>query len=54
MRDKDRPLSGIRCTAVKCRYNTGDYRCTADAIQVKHKDSRNSEDTECATFIPMV
>lgn len=48
----EQPNTGIKCLVNTCSYYmTGDY-CTAEKIEVQHRDSKTSEDTDCATFIP--
>ncbi|MDF2684868.1 MAG: hypothetical protein K0S55_49 [Clostridia bacterium] len=50
----DHPNSGIKCVVNTCSYYmSGDY-CSAEKIEVQHRDARNSKDTDCATFIPEV
>lgn len=48
----DRPNEGIKCVVNTCHYYmAGDY-CTAERIEVQPKNAKNSQDTDCATFIP--
>lgn len=46
------PNSGIKCSVNTCYYYMdGDY-CSAEKIQVEPKDAVDSQETDCATFIP--
>lgn len=43
---------GIKCYVNTCHYYaTGDH-CTAQKIEVQHRNARNSSDTDCETFRP--
>jgi hypothetical protein len=48
----DHPNSGIKCEVQNCQYYmSGDY-CCADKIEVQNKYATDSQETDCATFIP--
>lgn len=48
----DHPNQGIKCVVDSCYfYMRGDH-CCADKIEVEPKQAANSEETDCATFIP--
>ena len=48
----DRPNSGIKCVVNSCHYYmSGDY-CSAERIEVQPRNAADSQDTDCATFIP--
>jgi len=46
------PNPGIKCIVNSCHYYMdGDY-CTAERIEVQPKNAVDSQETDCATFIP--
>lgn len=48
----DHPNQGIKCIVNTCHYYmSGDY-CAAEKIEVRPKDAVDSQETDCATFIP--
>ncbi|KNY28815.1 DUF1540 domain-containing protein [Pseudobacteroides cellulosolvens] len=48
----DRPNSGIKCVVNSCHYYmSGDY-CAAERIEVQPRNAADSQETDCATFIP--
>lgn len=48
----DHPNQAIKCQVNTCKYYmAGDY-CSADQILVEPKNAINSQETDCATFIP--
>lgn len=46
------PNSGIRCVVNTCHYYMPGDHCAAEMIEVQPKNARDSQDTDCATFIP--
>jgi hypothetical protein len=46
------PNEGIKCVVNSCHYYMLGDRCSAEMIEVQPRDARNSEETDCATFIP--
>jgi hypothetical protein len=51
-RKMEYPNEGIKCSVNTCHYYmSGDY-CSAERIEVKPKNAKNSEETDCVTFIP--
>jgi hypothetical protein len=45
-------LSGVKCVVNTCRYHTeGDY-CNAAKIEIQPRNAKNTEETDCATFLP--
>ena len=45
-------LSGVKCIVNTCHYHTdGDY-CNAAKIEVQPRNASQSQETDCATFIP--
>ncbi|HHV59850.1 MAG TPA: DUF1540 domain-containing protein [Clostridiaceae bacterium] len=48
----NRPNEGIKCMVNTCHYYmSGDY-CSAEKIEVTPRNASDSQDTDCATFIP--
>ena len=48
----DQPNQGVKCVVNTCYYYmSGDY-CTAEKIEVQPKNASNTEETDCATFVP--
>ena len=46
------PNSGIKCVVNTCDYYMAGDHCTAERIEVQHKNASTSQETDCATFIP--
>jgi hypothetical protein len=46
------PNSGIKCVVNTCHYYMSGDHCTAQQIEVQHKNANTSQETDCATFIP--
>lgn len=45
------PLPGVKCVVNTCYYYAqGDY-CTAKQIEIQPRNARNTEETDCATFV---
>lgn len=48
----DHPNPGIKCIVNTCSYYmSGDY-CSAEKIEVQPKNARDTQETDCVTFIP--
>ena len=46
------PNDGIKCEVNTCYfYMNGDY-CSADKIEVQHRNAHTSHETDCVTFKP--
>lgn len=46
------PNPGIKCVVNTCHYYmNGDY-CAAEKIEVQPRNAHDSQETDCATFIP--
>ncbi|HHV72035.1 MAG TPA: DUF1540 domain-containing protein [Clostridia bacterium] len=46
------PNQGVKCVVNTCHYYmSGDY-CTAEKIEIQPRNARDSQETDCATFIP--
>ncbi len=48
----DKPNEGINCIVNSCEYYMSGDHCSAEKIHVEPKDARDSEETDCATFMP--
>ncbi len=46
------PNPGIKCVVNTCHYYSEGDHCTAQKIEVQHRNAKNSEETDCATFKP--
>lgn len=46
------PNTGIKCVVNTCHYYMSGDHCSAQQIEVQPKDARNTEQTDCATFMP--
>ncbi|HPT79452.1 MAG TPA: DUF1540 domain-containing protein [Candidatus Atribacteria bacterium] len=45
------PLPGVKCVVNSCYYHAqGDY-CTAQQIEIQPRNAKNTEETDCATFV---
>jgi hypothetical protein len=48
---KNQPLPGVKCVVDTCHYHAqGDY-CNAAKIEIQPRNARDTEETDCATFI---
>jgi len=49
---KNSTLSGVKCVVNTCYYHaTGDH-CSAAKIEIQPSNASNTQDTDCATFVP--
>lgn len=46
------PNEGIKCVVNTCHYYMNGDHCAAQMIEVQSRNASNSEQTDCATFIP--
>lgn len=46
----DHPNQGIKCSVNTCYYYMNGDFCSAERIQVEHRDATSMEQTDCATF----
>ncbi|MGI6538688.1 MAG: DUF1540 domain-containing protein [Caldicoprobacterales bacterium] len=44
-------LSGVKCVVSNCYYNSKEDTCLAQKIEIQPSIAKNSEETDCATFI---
>lgn len=45
-------LSGVKCVVNTCHYHEQGDHCSASRIEIQPRDASNTEDTDCATFVP--
>jgi hypothetical protein len=48
----NRPNDGIRCMVNTCHYYMSGDHCSASQIEVGPRNANDSQETDCATFIP--
>ena len=48
----DRPNQGIKCVVNTCHYYMSGDHCLAEKIEVQPRNASNTQETDCATFIP--
>ncbi len=48
----DHPNQGIKCEVKNCKYYMSGDHCAANQIEIQNKYANNSQQTDCATFIP--
>lgn len=48
----DSPNPGIKCVVDTCYYYSSGNHCTASMIEVQPQHAEDTEETDCATFIP--
>lgn len=48
----NQPNSGIKCMVNSCHYYMSGDHCSAERIEVQPKNAVDSQETDCATFIP--
>jgi hypothetical protein len=51
-RKMDHPNLGISCEVSNCQYYMNGNYCSAEKIQVTPHSARDSQETDCATFMP--
>lgn len=45
-------INRVKCVVNTCKYYAqGDY-CTAASIEIQPRNARDTEETDCATFVP--
>ncbi len=48
----NQPNSGIKCVVNTCHYYMSGDHCTASKIEVTPKNAKDTQETDCATFVP--
>ncbi|MCI1581640.1 MAG: DUF1540 domain-containing protein [Clostridium beijerinckii] len=46
------PNQGIKCVVNTCQYYMSGDHCCAQQIEVQPKNASDTQETDCATFIP--
>ncbi|HHT65769.1 MAG: DUF1540 domain-containing protein [Caldicoprobacterales bacterium] len=44
-------LPGVKCVVSSCYYYAKGDHCSAEKIEIQPPEARNTQDTDCATFI---
>ena len=47
----DKPNEGIKCAVNSCEYYMNGDHCMAEKINVEPREAKESNETDCATFI---
>ncbi|EET89073.1 protein of unknown function DUF1540 [Clostridium carboxidivorans P7] len=47
-----RPNEGVKCVVNSCHYYMSGDHCGAAQIEVQPRNARDTQETDCATFIP--
>jgi hypothetical protein len=50
----DHPNQGIKCVVNTCYYYMSGDHCSASMIEVQPRNASDTEQTDCATFVPGV
>lgn len=48
---RNQPLSGVKCTVNSCYYYSQGNYCNAAKIEIQPPGARDTEETDCATFV---
>ena len=48
---RNTPISGVKCVVNTCHYYTEGDRCSAQQIEIQPRNARNTQETDCATFV---
>ena len=46
------PNQGVKCIVTNCHYYMQGDHCSAEKIEIKPSNARETEETDCGTFIP--
>ena len=52
IRKMDKPNEGVKCIVDTCEYHMNGDHCAAEHIQVEPRNAKDTDETDCATFIP--
>jgi len=47
----DQHLPGVKCVVSSCYYHAEGNYCTAEQIEIQPPNAKDTEETDCATFI---
>lgn len=45
-------ISGVKCVVNTCHYHCPGDLCSANCIEIQHRNASTSEETDCVTFTP--
>jgi len=45
-------INRVKCAVNSCYYHSGNNQCMANSIEIQPPNAANSQDTDCATFMP--
>lgn len=48
----DSPNNGIKCIVNTCYYYMSGDHCSAEKIEVQPQNAVDTQETDCATFVP--
>ncbi len=48
----DDPISRVKCVVNNCTYWNSGNKCMAQAIEIQPPAAADTEETDCATFLP--
>ncbi len=46
------PINRVKCVVDSCHYYEPGNHCTAEHIEIQPNGAMNTEETDCATFMP--
>lgn len=46
------PLEGVKCVVNTCTYYTNGNHCSAEKIEIQPRNASDTQETDCATFLP--
>ncbi|WP_081741769.1 DUF1540 domain-containing protein [Ruminiclostridium josui] len=46
------PNTGVKCVVNTCQYYMSGDHCSAEQIEVQPRNARDTQETDCATFLP--
>lgn len=47
------PLQGVKCVVNTCYYHDKSDYCSASKIEIAPRNAKNSNETDCNTFVPV-
>lgn len=50
MHNKEEIISGVSCVVNTCKYHHPGDLCSAGKIEIKPKNAKSTEETDCGTF----
>lgn len=49
---EDDPIGRVKCVVNSCQYYHDGNHCMAEHIEIQPRNADNTEETDCATFVP--